>query len=48
MDYEICPVCHGSGEGQYSGSVCSSCCGSGIEQLEKITEEDKAYNYYPE
>lgn len=30
----ICPVCSGSGEGQYDGTTCSSCRGSGVEPRE--------------
>lgn len=29
-DEAICPACSGSGEGQYEGSRCRSCRGSGI------------------
>ena len=36
---DICPACNGSGEGNYSGSVCSKCKGSG-ELPEKETERD--------
>ncbi len=28
---DLCPVCSGSGEGQYDGTVCQSCHGSGVE-----------------
>ena len=27
----ICPSCNGSGEGQYDGSRCSTCCGHGTQ-----------------
>lgn len=40
---EICPVCNGSGEGQYDGTTCRSCKGSGIEKHHR--DED---NYEPE
>lgn len=26
----ICPGCNGSGEGQYDGTTCSTCGGSGV------------------
>ena len=29
-DESICPGCNGSGEGQYDGTTCSSCGGSGV------------------
>ncbi len=29
---EICGTCNGSGEGQYDGSTCPSCKGSGNEK----------------
>ena len=28
----ICPACNGSGEGQYDGTRCRSCGGSGVER----------------
>lgn len=30
-DGEICSVCNGSGEGQYDGTRCPHCRGSGVE-----------------
>lgn len=27
---DTCPVCNGSGEGQYDGTRCSTCRGSGV------------------
>jgi hypothetical protein len=30
----LCPVCNGTGEGQYDGSRCYSCKGSGVERRE--------------
>ena len=29
-DPDICPTCNGSGEGQYDGTHCRSCRGSGV------------------
>ena len=34
-DDEICPDCNGSGEGQYDGTRCRSCGGSGTERAER-------------
>lgn len=44
---EICPVCNGSGEGQYDGTTCRSCKGSGIEKHhdeEDFNEPDDAWD----
>ena len=32
---EICIGCNGSGEGQYEGTRCTSCGGSGTERMER-------------
>lgn len=32
---EICGACNGSGEGQYDGTRCTSCGGSGTERRER-------------
>jgi len=37
----ICPRCNGSGEGQYDGTRCYACKGSGVER----SEEDEADEY---
>lgn len=39
-DLDICSYCNGSGEGQYDGTRCSSCGGSGVER-----EEDDRRDY---
>ena len=44
MEYEICIQCNGSGEGQYDGTTCSSCKGSG----EVPAYEDEAEDYEDE
>ena len=31
----ICIACNGSGEGQYDGTRCRSCGGSGVERAER-------------
>ena len=38
MEDEICGSCTGSGEGQYEGTKCSTCKGSGVEPV--YTDED--------
>jgi len=35
----ICPRCNGSGEGQYEGTKCYACNGSGIEPSEDDCDE---------
>lgn len=34
-DDDICIHCNGSGEGQYDGTRCRSCGGSGVERTER-------------
>jgi len=38
-DEQICPRCNGSGEGQYEGTKCYACNGSGIEPSEDDCDE---------
>ena len=37
-----CPQCSGSGEGQFDGSRCSSCGGSGVERDDSGREDYEA------
>ena len=32
---EICNCCSGSGEGQFEGTTCRNCGGSGVERVEE-------------
>lgn len=38
-DLEICSACNGSGEGQFDGSTCPDCRGSGVERGETDADD---------
>jgi hypothetical protein len=37
----LCPTCCGSGEGQFDGTTCRDCKGSGLQACKKQEEEDR-------
>ncbi len=42
---ELCGTCDGSGEGQYDGSTCSRCKGTGVLPVEVDDEEGASEHY---
>jgi DnaJ-class molecular chaperone len=42
---DICPTCNGGGEGQYDGTTCPACGGSGTDP---ICRNDHPINWEPE
>lgn len=40
----ICWKCNGSGEGQYDGTRCRVCGGSGVEKIRYDEDEDESWD----
>ena len=46
MNDDLCPQCAGTGEGQWSDSICHACHGSGVERDESNREDWEAERAY--
>ena len=43
-DDNICPACSGSGEGQYDGTTCYSCKGSGVDRCSAEADDEPDFD----